>query len=79
AGHVDRATEEAARAAHRRAEEHRTVAVGALSAGGEKYAVARAEARGVSLGGEEDGAGEEDTTRGRDAEEATAPDGNRDG
>ncbi|MFJ2093080.1 AAA family ATPase [Streptomyces sp. NPDC087901] len=57
-GHVDQATEDAAEAAHRRAEQARTEAEHALGAVRERYAAARAEAvEGVEAAGADSAAG----------------------
>lgn len=56
-GHVDRTTEEAAEAAHRRAEQVRTQAEHALGAVRERYAAARAEAADTGGGQAVDAAG----------------------
>ncbi|MEV7404803.1 SMC family ATPase [Streptomyces sp. NPDC091267] len=72
-GHVDQATEEAAEAAHRRAEQARTEAEHALGAVRERYAAARAEAVETAAGPAGDGeAGEAAGDQDRAADPAVA-------
>lgn len=61
-GHVDQATEDAAEAAHRRAEQARTEAEHALGAVRERYAAARAEAVEAAGAEDRDAAGADEPT-----------------